>query len=799
MRPSFLPLILVAIVSFAAPAAHAAWPYNGAPICTAANDQWGEDIIADGSGGAFIAWHDGRSGVNRIYVQRVNAAGVPQWTPDGQAVTTTADQGFPVLALDGAGGVIVTWHDTRNGATDIYAQRLNGAGTPVWKSNGVGVCTALYDQNPPKIVSDGAGGAIITWEDFRGGFSSDIYAQRIDSGGAAVWAKNGVAICLATGNQSNPMIVSDGASGAIVAWADYRSGGNGDIYARRVDAGGSVLWTANGVALCANASDQFGPVIVSDGVGGAIVAWNDSRNGNGDIYAQRTDGSGVPLWSANGVAVCTAVQTQLLPVIATDGAGGAFIAWSDTRSVGGAYVYAQRMNGAGTAQWLPDGLNVSIQGAAYASIAPDGSGGAIIAFMGVDATYDIFAQRIDANGAWLWPSGGTWVSVAGGDQEYPLVVSDGAGAGIVVWTDLRGASPRDIYAERVAADGYWGYQPPVITSVGDVPGDQGGKVKLNYLASDHDIPGQQFITYYSVWRATDPVAAASMIAANPSLLVDASDVGPDFTGPAFRVERTTTTNYYWEWMGSQNAQYFAGYRFTVATTADSSGAGPATNYFQVLAHTANQFVFWASDAVSAHSVDNLAPAAPLLLTAQRVGSDVHLTWRASVAPDLRDYSVYRQSSSGVTPVPGNFLSSASDTVMVDTNAPAGALYYIVTANDVHDNQSGASNEAAVDAPTGVGGTPSIATLTLLANRPNPFSGSTEFEIGLPSASRMHIAVYDVAGRLVRQFDLSERPAGWQRVAFDGLDENGRALASGVYFCKVTANGAAIARKMVIAR
>jgi hypothetical protein len=47
-------------------------------------------------------------------------------------------------------------------------------------------------------------------------------------------------------------------------------------------------------------------------------------------------------------------------------------------------------------------------------------------------------------------------------------------------------------------------------------------------------------------------------------------------------------------------------------------------------------------------VDNLAPPAPLFLTAQRVGNWVHLKWNGVHVPDLSKYTVYRKTSTGVT-------------------------------------------------------------------------------------------------------------------------------------------------------
>ena len=101
---------------------------------------------------------------------------------------------------------------------------------------------------------------------------------------------------------------------------------------RRVDGSGAVLWTADGVAVCTATDHQEWPVICSDGSGGAIITWMDSRSGYADIYAQRVDGSGAVKWTADGVAVCTATPNQYYPTICSDGAGGAIITWSENRS-----------------------------------------------------------------------------------------------------------------------------------------------------------------------------------------------------------------------------------------------------------------------------------------------------------------------------------------------------------------------------------------------------------------------------------------------------------------------------------
>ncbi|MBI5709007.1 MAG: hypothetical protein HZC42_01710, partial [Candidatus Eisenbacteria bacterium] len=104
------------------------------------------------------------------------------------------------------------------------------------------LCTAANNQQYPTIVADGAGGAIVTWHDYRSGTSYDIYAQHVLASGAVdpAWPANGRALCTAANNQYYPTIVADGAGGAIVTWYDLRSGTNWDIYAQHVLASGAV-------------------------------------------------------------------------------------------------------------------------------------------------------------------------------------------------------------------------------------------------------------------------------------------------------------------------------------------------------------------------------------------------------------------------------------------------------------------------------------------------------------------------------------------------------------------------------
>src|SRR5262249_28042537 len=101
------------------------------------------------------------------------------WQTNGNPVCTAPNtQEGPAICSDGAGGAIIAWWDFRYGDYDIYAQRVGADGTMKWDADGVEICTEALTQDAPKIVPDGAGGAIITWEDFRNGVTNNLFAQR---------------------------------------------------------------------------------------------------------------------------------------------------------------------------------------------------------------------------------------------------------------------------------------------------------------------------------------------------------------------------------------------------------------------------------------------------------------------------------------------------------------------------------------------------------------------------------------------------------------------------------------------
>lgn len=804
LRPVPVPALAAAFcaltLSLAVPrAATGAWPgspYDATPLALAAGHQVYPDAASDGAGGAIVVWRDGRNDGADVYAQRISATGETLWTTDGVPVcTATGEQSEPRIAPDGSGGAVIAWQDGRNAPgddADIYVQRLNASGVPQWTANGVVACSATSWQAGVELASDATGGAIVVWTDARNGATTDIFIQRLNALGAPRWTVNGVQLRAAANDADSPKIVPDGAGGAMTVWTDYRSG-TGQLYAQRVNSTGVPQWGANGTSV--NAVDYAsGHVATSDGAGGMLLAWT-SLSADWNVFAQRVSPSGVMQWGFGGALVSGGTGDQHAPRIVPDGSGGAIVAFEDART-GVWQIGVQRVSAGGGELWGLDGVALTNQpGGSVAAprLASDGTGGAIVAWLDWRASqyHSIFAQRVSGSGAPLWTAEGVLVCAAPGDRSSPAMVADDSGGAILAWQDTRNSPVHyDLYAQRVERHGQLGQPAPAIAGVTDVPNDQGGFVRVAWDASDLDVEPDYGIAEYRLYRSV-PVPGP---AARRPVTTD-SDVAA--TGSAILLLASGGGGTYWEFVTSQEAQAFAGYSVVAATPADSvAGSNPRT-LFMVDARggSSSSSPHWYSAPDSGYSVDNLAPAPPVQFAGSYAAGTSHLSWQPSPESDFATYHLHRGTTAAFVPDGTNLISAQPDTGYVD--AAGSAYYYKLAAVDVHGNVS----DHAAWAPLAIVGVPGGlgAGIAFAPPAPNPAARSATLSFVLPRAAHVRLSVVDVAGREVRV--LADRPLaeGPHALPWDLRDNRGRAASAGVYFMRLEADGRTLVRRLAVMR
>jgi hypothetical protein len=763
-------------------------------ICTAAGDQKNLGMISDGAGGAIIVWQDERSGPNTdIYAQRISASGVAMWRSDGVAISVAAgEQMYPRITSDGAGGAIIAWQDTRSGGTvaqlagqttntvagssDIYAQHINSAGTTTWTANGVAVTTATGDQLNPALTTDGAGGAIITWEDKRNGSNYDIYVQRIGSSGGNIWTANGVPISTAANDQKSPRIISDGTNGAIIAWTDLRSATNiSNIYVQRIDASGRINWATNGTAICPSSGNQASPNLTNDGGNGAIVTWMESRSGSTSIFAQRIS-NGALMWNPDGVKASANGSAQYFSQITQDGSGGAIVAWEDFHNSSHGLIYSQRISVNGYIMW---GLNgIPISSSVSSDFAPllcsDGTGGAIITWNRLvnDSTWLGLVARISSSGDAMWKTGGVQFSTASITQIGALPISDGAGGAILTWMDGRNGVAYDIYAQKLDQYGYWGKSAPTLAAVRDIANDQGGKLRVFWEPSYLDGLQYQTIASYDIM------------------------MGTKLTGVLGKSAVSNGSTIYWQKAGSAEAMGLGAYSYAVTTYADSGLQGIPRYYFQIVGRNSNLSQSWFSNIDSGYSVDNIPPVgvARASIGFAPNGTTVIRWEKNRVDPDLMGYKIYRSSTSGFAPDRSTELSMTEDTVFVDVASSAGKpFYYKIAAMDIHGNLGAASTELYLEPMAVDGDKGSTPTeFTLHQNYPNPFNPSTTISFSISEKSFVSLEIFDALGKNAAVLVSEELSAGSYTRLW-----NAAGCPSGVYFYRLQAGSRVELKRLVL--
>jgi hypothetical protein len=412
-----------------------------------------------------------------MYAQRLAEDGNVLWPVNGMPVNTAPDDQLgPRIVSDNEGGALIAWSDYRNAPVQsVYAQRLDGMGNRVWNSNGITITIGSINRAVLELVPDTLGGAFVIWEEWAGQPATDVdlFAQHMDNQGYLLWSAP-VTISAAPNQQYYGDSAPDGAGGMLVTWSDLRDAADPNIYAQHISPDGTALWTSDGALVSPDPALQRPGPIISDGHGGAYIAWYDFRSNYhlADAFLQRLTSIGTPAWEHDLPVVAHPDYAEGPDDLIPDGSGGAILV--STRDIYGVVetdVMAQHVNSAGELLWGKEPVNVTPWEASqsFAVAAPDGKGGAYIAWIDKytdQAAYDVWTQHIGADGARLWPGHGVQAVGADGPQGDMAITDDGHDGFIVAWQDYRNAQDNpDLYAQRIGDVAVTRYFLPLVQNM----------------------------------------------------------------------------------------------------------------------------------------------------------------------------------------------------------------------------------------------------------------------------------------------------------------------------------------------
>lgn len=316
------------------------WQKNGVPLIDDSSFQQYPRIVADGEGGAFIAWEDGRGDNLYPYAQHIDSSGLSLWPPGGIKVSDRSGLFISIRPSEG-GSLLVAWNG--GGGPDVLVQKLDGSGVRCWGDSGVFLSRGQGDvaANDVLVETDMSGGAIVVWS--KDGI---IRCQRVDDLGNVRWGETGIRLSDSTRNVSVG-ISSDGSGGALFSWGDLV---RNEMVAQRVRASGDIAWNSGGVLLggiAMGGARRHSP----DGHGGAFV-------GHGR-WIQHLDTMGALLWPAPGVAFTQAPNNFVNSSQVVNGFDGIWNFFGQVVELENATdIYAQYIGVNGSVRWGPIGLSV---------------------------------------------------------------------------------------------------------------------------------------------------------------------------------------------------------------------------------------------------------------------------------------------------------------------------------------------------------------------------------------------------------------------------------------------------------
>jgi len=188
-----------------------------------------------------------------------------------------------------------------------------------------------------------------------------------------------------------------------------------------------------------------------------------------------------------------------------------------------------------------------------------------------------------------------------------------------------------------------------------------------------------------------------------------------------------------------------------------------------------------------------------------IPSSINFIWQRAIDPDAEDIVTYNLDISDFYDFSHVFDSFAKITDTVKTYEPSnemqdGIYYWRVKATDNNGkftySDKGAFNIDRIGIADGLeNGIPK--DYALIQNYPNPFNPSTNITYHLPKEEYVEISIFNSLGQRIRTLVSGEKKAGIYFISWDGHDENGILMSSGIYIYQLKAGDHLLSRKMLL--
>jgi beta-lactamase superfamily II metal-dependent hydrolase len=186
-----------------------------------------------------------------------------------------------------------------------------------------------------------------------------------------------------------------------------------------------------------------------------------------------------------------------------------------------------------------------------------------------------------------------------------------------------------------------------------------------------------------------------------------------------------------------------------------------------------------------------------------VGSGDTIRWIATDNAGIDSVNLFYSIDGGITFPYTIVTKQQNDSVYVWTvpYTPSDSCVVKIVAYDTSRNsaQDFSDSPFSITGQIGAKIIPEVPGFGLLQNHPNPFNPMTRIEFSLDEQARVYLRIYDVSGKVVRTLLQETVSIGMHSAFWNGDDEHGRPVASGVYVCRLETNDKTAVRKMVLLR
>ncbi|MDD3558252.1 MAG: T9SS type A sorting domain-containing protein [Melioribacteraceae bacterium] len=458
-------------------------PATNLTICDLNGDQALSKIASTLDGGTYISWFDIRSGSYSVYLQRLDFAGNKMWDENGLLISDNPQSSSLVdydLICDNDDNAVVVFTDTRNsGNLNVFAYRISPEGTFLWGENGIGLSdNSTFDANP-KVIQNGDGNFIFVWIKTDNGY--ELGLQKLSPEGSKLWGEDPIILSSQTFGLSNPALVPSPGNSAVLfhtVVAGNFPAQTVKLAAKKINSSGAVDWDIM-IQDIGTIAPFSVPEVISDNVGGGLIAWHDDRDGNNlqSGFVQRVDGDGNIYFPVNGAeASLLADRHKFNPVIAFDNTSEETYAfWLETepdQNQNG--ISGQKLSQTGNRLWSDNAKVFKPLSAPFTL-----SISSLNTQMGNQIAYLFYIQgdltgnndkvegfACDADGGFLWPGDFVVLSNPAPDKMQMVSTVDPYNNCKLSWGDGRGTNPMGIFAQDINPFGELGdsYIPVELTS-----------------------------------------------------------------------------------------------------------------------------------------------------------------------------------------------------------------------------------------------------------------------------------------------------------------------------------------------